>query len=60
MAPIFFQIVDFSEILKLGLLLLVKTKVSSFIGKSLNLAPYSTGATTPLQLRLGVHLRVGL
>ena len=40
----FFDVVGFSEILVLsrkvlGLLLLVKTKASNFIGKSLNLAP---------------------
>ena len=52
--PSFFEIVVFSEILMfrrkiLGLLLLLKIKVSKFIGKSLNLPPsYSTDATTPL------------
>jgi len=40
----FFDIVGFSEILMLrrkifGLLLLVRTKASNFVGKSMNLAP---------------------
>ena len=52
-SSIFLEIVGFSEILMLarqivGLFLLVKTKVSNFIGKSSNLPPYSTGATTSL------------
>ena len=42
--PNFFEIFGFSEMLMLrqktvGLLLLVKTKISNFIAKSLNLAP---------------------
>ena len=49
----FFDIVGVFETLMVswktfGLLLLVKVKVLNFIGKSLNLAPYITGATTPL------------
>ena len=44
MAPTFFEIVGFSEVLMLRqkifrLLLLLKALVSNFIGKSLNIAP---------------------
>ena len=39
-------------------LLLIKTKVSNFIGKPLNLAPYSTDATIPLRpVRVGTRAR---
>ena len=53
MAPNFFKIVEASEILMLhrkifALLTLVKIKLLNFIGKSLSLAPHSTGATTSL------------
>ena len=55
--PKFSEIIGYSEILMLrwkifGLLLLVRTKVLNFIGKSLNLAhQYSTGARTSLESR---------
>ena len=42
-----------------GLLLLVKIKVSNFIGKSLNLSPYSTGATGPLLETPWRHYTIG-